>query len=462
MKWFETPSVVQYGAECTSEEAFGLESGAITNQQMTAFSQYDVNHGPENARLNHVADGRKMGAWSAVKNEKEQWLKVDFGRNVKITKFATQGRQDLDQWVKTYKLSFSKEKETTYTTYKENDADKVFDGNTDQNSVVTHTLLQPITARFVRIIPETWNKHISMRAEFYGCVPSDRYQIVGRVVHMKFVREHLETKKGVKFQDKQEWPNNIEVEILADTVYLKDEIKMRGIKKLTLFSRRVLSKRGSELDLSAPTLTQPTKTLHYGDDGLGGRHGVPGPIVEIYADTVRGNLNILTNGGNGNKGQNGREGRKGEDCGYQERAKTNQDCVNAGTRASGKLVCPNVPGKGGVKGRTGQNGGYAGKPGDGGNAGHIALYVKRNRAKMVLKTCVGIGAPAATNGAGGVGGFGSLGGQGANCGKGFNCPSPGERMCLVNMEHYYYCLLDELGDAAANGTCGTRGADGKS
>ncbi len=47
----------------------------------------------------------------------------------------------------------------------------------------------------------------------------------------------------------------------------------------------------------------------------------------------------------------------------QERAKTNQDCVNAGTRASGKLVCPNVPGKGGVKGRTGQNGGYAGKPG---------------------------------------------------------------------------------------------------
>lgn len=38
---------------------------------------------------------------------------------------------------------------------------------------------------------------------------------------MKFVREHLETKKGVKFQDKQERPNNIEVEILADTVYLK-------------------------------------------------------------------------------------------------------------------------------------------------------------------------------------------------------------------------------------------------
>lgn len=39
--------------------------------------------------------------------------------------------------------------------------------------------------------------------------------------------------------------------------------------------------------------------------------------MEIYADTLRGNLNILTNGGNGNPGQNGREGRQGADRGYQ-------------------------------------------------------------------------------------------------------------------------------------------------
>lgn len=114
-----------YLQECTSEEAFGLESGAVTNQRMTAYSRYSVNHGPENARLNHVADGRKMGAWSAENNNQDQWLKVDFGRNVKITKFATQGRQDLDQWVKTYTLSFSEEDGSTYQTYQENDADKV-------------------------------------------------------------------------------------------------------------------------------------------------------------------------------------------------------------------------------------------------------------------------------------------------------------------------------------------------
>ena len=114
-----------YLPECTGEEAFGLESGAIKNQQITAFSQYDVNHGPENARLSHVADGRKKGTWSAETSDANQWLQVDFGRNVKITKFATQGRQDNKQWVKTYSLSFSEENAPAFQTYQENDADKV-------------------------------------------------------------------------------------------------------------------------------------------------------------------------------------------------------------------------------------------------------------------------------------------------------------------------------------------------
>ena len=49
---------------------------------------------------------------------------------------------------------------------------QVFSGNTDRNSVVTHALLQPIIARYVQIKPTEWNGHISMRAEFKGCVLS--------------------------------------------------------------------------------------------------------------------------------------------------------------------------------------------------------------------------------------------------------------------------------------------------
>lgn len=102
-----------------------MESGAIKNQQITAYSQYDENHGPENARLNQAADGRKKGAWSAETNDLNQWLQVDMERDVKITKFVTQGRQDYKQWVKSYTLSFSTEKERVFQTYQENGQDKV-------------------------------------------------------------------------------------------------------------------------------------------------------------------------------------------------------------------------------------------------------------------------------------------------------------------------------------------------
>ena len=54
---------------------------------------------------------------------------------------------------------------------------KVFDGNTESHTVVSHVLDPPIIARFVRIRPVTWNSHISMRAEFFGCREGE-YQLI--------------------------------------------------------------------------------------------------------------------------------------------------------------------------------------------------------------------------------------------------------------------------------------------
>ena len=42
---------------------------------------------------------------------------------------------------------------------------------------------------------------------------------------MDFVREHLTAKKSVDFSDSQERPNNIELEILADTVFVRVRCK---------------------------------------------------------------------------------------------------------------------------------------------------------------------------------------------------------------------------------------------
>ena len=37
------------------------------------------------------------------------------------------------------------------------------------STVKTNQLTSPIVARFVRILPTSWNADICLRAEFYGC-----------------------------------------------------------------------------------------------------------------------------------------------------------------------------------------------------------------------------------------------------------------------------------------------------
>ena len=111
---------------CSGEEALGLESGLITDQQITASSSWDTAHGKQNARLNRQAARGKTSAWSAGSNDLNQWLQIDFGRNVKITKLATQGRKDWgDQWVKSYTLAYSAEGSNVFQAYQENESDKV-------------------------------------------------------------------------------------------------------------------------------------------------------------------------------------------------------------------------------------------------------------------------------------------------------------------------------------------------
>ena len=46
---------------------------------------------------------------------------------------------------------------------------QIFTANYDRYSVVKNNLDKPIITRYIRINPETWQGHICMRTEFYGC-----------------------------------------------------------------------------------------------------------------------------------------------------------------------------------------------------------------------------------------------------------------------------------------------------
>ena len=101
--------------EC-EQLALGMESGAISNAQISASSQNDDNHAAVQGRLHFKETSTKAGAWSALTADVSQWLQVDLGnQDTKVTRVATQGRNYRgnwplgfhSQWVISYKLQYS-------------------------------------------------------------------------------------------------------------------------------------------------------------------------------------------------------------------------------------------------------------------------------------------------------------------------------------------------------------------
>ena len=85
-----------------------MESGAISDGQITASSQWSVQHPPSQGRLHLQNTAEQVGAWSARDMDVNQWLQVDLGNQVTaVTRVATQGRNKRHlQWVTKYNLQY--------------------------------------------------------------------------------------------------------------------------------------------------------------------------------------------------------------------------------------------------------------------------------------------------------------------------------------------------------------------
>ena len=107
----------------------GMDSGAITDAQITASSQWNDNHAARQARLHFKKAFGKQGSWSSRTNDLKQWLQIDLGQYTTVTRIATQGRHGTDPWdqyVTAYKLQYSYDG-VTFQFYKETqyDSEKV-------------------------------------------------------------------------------------------------------------------------------------------------------------------------------------------------------------------------------------------------------------------------------------------------------------------------------------------------
>ena len=85
-------------------------------------------------------------------------------KKYKVKAIETQGRTDgYEQWVSEYKVKYTKDGVNWHWA----DDERLFEGNSDQETKVLNKIDQPFKALAVRICPTQWNSHISMKAEVY-------------------------------------------------------------------------------------------------------------------------------------------------------------------------------------------------------------------------------------------------------------------------------------------------------
>lgn len=118
----------------------GVEDGRVPDPLMRASSFYNYYCSPFNGRLNRRRYSRYGGAWCAKRRDRRQWLLIDFGAATKVSRVATQGRQNSAQWVTSYYISHSKNG-YKYTPYREGRRTKVRSSLNGPQSILLDVLV---------------------------------------------------------------------------------------------------------------------------------------------------------------------------------------------------------------------------------------------------------------------------------------------------------------------------------
>lgn len=85
-----------------------MENGKILDGQISASSEHSGSLAAIHGRLHYQGPQGNDGAWAASTNDFHQWLQIDLGSQFfKVKGVATQGRQNVMQYVTKYKLQYS-------------------------------------------------------------------------------------------------------------------------------------------------------------------------------------------------------------------------------------------------------------------------------------------------------------------------------------------------------------------
>lgn len=141
--------------------AVGVEDpNKIPDDRITSSSYY-LYYYPKMGRLHG-----SLGWCQKTNTITDDYIQVDMGAIRTVCAVATQGKKD-GSFVKSYKLSFSVD-EISWNVYQDQLIQKIFQANSDLNTIVQHTLNSPVQARYIRFFPVTFSQYPCMRIEVFA------------------------------------------------------------------------------------------------------------------------------------------------------------------------------------------------------------------------------------------------------------------------------------------------------
>lgn len=154
-------------SKCTGEGARKVvtcsASGSITNNKPENKRAYSSVWGNNVIGTGHARSALdSVQAWSSRWNSFRHWMQLDLGASVTVSGVVTQGRANWNQWVTRYRVAISEDGGVW-----QHVGDMT--GNRDRSSKVKGMFPSPRQARYIRIKPRGWHKHMSMRAAALTC-----------------------------------------------------------------------------------------------------------------------------------------------------------------------------------------------------------------------------------------------------------------------------------------------------
>ena len=85
-----------------------MESGAIADEQISASSENGSSYAAKYGRLHLKRKQGNVGSWSSLTADTNQWLQIDLANDrTSISRVATQGGNQYNQFVTKYQLQYS-------------------------------------------------------------------------------------------------------------------------------------------------------------------------------------------------------------------------------------------------------------------------------------------------------------------------------------------------------------------